>query len=630
MHGEAYGTVKAFNSEAAHTWAEAGFPRAYLTFKAQLEIAYWLDAVIDTLIKDAGPSGNTEWAAMVAGGLHSSYEEGAWSPYHLQEFAPPSTFDLKNIVRKVRDHLNMILDEMELMQTSVEHMRQYVLEMKANTCFNYDGTRSAEEEWAYIARAMTTSWINDICRWQRVVVECEHLQMEVTKSRSVLVPGTRLSQDTATAVRGFGATVHGLLATAAVEYLPRFRSVNIIRDYLIRADQRKKTKHLRKGTNLSDDLDPKKQSDRVLYWAEDMEQAILDRKPGGVSWHVRKVKEELRGAAYSRDLENWMSGLALMDEIALLWSWRQTLDYCNPRDVAAGVRLRDMLPSNFEYTSKQTIDALYGGQGDRESGELLRRFCELPLPKGPKDLSWLDKMTGARKSLTDVWNSIRNIWDERQKGIERSETMRQAVLAQMSFDLSPEHLVRVNAERQQIQDMIRGAKALRERREQESQFVQQEWDLGANSDNVVRRNLTRKSNAARKNAMVGSALDKLTLNNNENVGPAFPPVQQIHIKPESLSVISKMFPTGAESSSSVRWTQLVQALTDAGLTATQGAGSAVSFAGQRGSVTIHQPHDRDGPNVDAIMLRGLGRRFNKWFGWTSETFVLREKGDKES
>lgn len=291
-----------------------------------------------------------------------------------------------------------------------------------------------------------------------------------------------------------------------------------------------------------------------------------------------------------------MSGLALMDEIALLWSWRQTLDYCNPRDVTAGVRLRNMLPSNFEYTSKQTIDALYGGQGDRESGELLRRFCELPLPKGPKDLSWLDKMTDARKSLTDVWNSIRNIWDERQKGIERSETMRQAVLAQMSFDLSPEYLAMVNAERQQLKDMIASAKALRELGEQKSQFVQQEWDLGANSDKVVRRNLTKKSNAVRKDATVESALKKLTLNNNnKSVDTALPHVQQIHIKPESLSVISKMFPTGAESSSSVRWTQLVQALTDAGLTATQGAGSAVSFAGQCGSVTIHQPHDRDGP-----------------------------------
>ena len=289
-----------------------------------------------------------------------------------------------------------------------------------------------------------------------------------------------------------------------------------------------------------------------------------------------------------------------------------------------------MLPSTFEYTSKQTIDALFGGQGDRKSGELLRRFCELPLANGPKDLAWLKKMSDSRKSLTDVWTSIRNVWNEQQAKIERAEPMRKAVLSQMSFDLSPEHLARVDEECQQIKNDIQSAQALKKRGEQEPQFVQQAWDLGADGDNVVRRNLTKKVNAARKDATVESGLEKLNLVNSSSADPALPSVPQIAVKQDSLGVISKMYPTGVEGSASVRWTQLVQALTDAGPTATQGAGSAVSFAGQRGSVTIHQPHDRDGPNVDAIMLRGLGRRFNKWFGWTSETFVLREKGDKKS
>ena len=185
-----------------------------------------------------------------------------------------------------------------------------------------------------------------------------------------------------------------------------------------------------------------------------------------------------------------------------------------------------------------------------------------------------------------------------------------------------------NASRQII--AFKARKRSKERRAQDPQFVQQAWDLGADSNNVVRRNLTKKVNAARKDTTMESALEKLALNNSNSAGPVSASVPQIAVKQDSMSAISKMFPTGVEGSTSVRWTQLVQALTDAGLTATQGAGSAVSFACQHGSVTIHQPHDRDGPNVDAIMLRGLGRRFNKWFGWTSETFVLREKDDKKS
>jgi len=87
--------------------------------------------------------------------------------------------------------------------------------------------------------------------------------------------------------------------------------------------------------------------------------------------------------------------------------------------------------------------------------------------------------------------------------------------------------------------------------------------------------------------------------------------------------MAKMFPTGAEGTSSVRWTQLVQALTDAGMTATQGAGSAVAFSNSHGSISLHMPHPE--PVIDAFILRGFGKRLNKWFGWTQETFILRQK-----
>jgi len=106
-------------------------------------------------------------------------------------------------------------------------------------------------------------------------------------------------------------------------------------------------------------------------------------------------------------------------------------------------------------------------------------------------------------------------------------------------------------------------------------------------------------------------------------------VHQIAVKQDTLSVMSKIFST-ADGSSGVRWTVLLQALADAGLAATPGAGSAMSFTNEHGTISIHQPHDRDGPVFNAVRLRGLGRRLGKWFGWTSETFVLREKDDQKS
>jgi len=87
--------------------------------------------------------------------------------------------------------------------------------------------------------------------------------------------------------------------------------------------------------------------------------------------------------------------------------------------------------------------------------------------------------------------------------------------------------------------------------------------------------------------------------------------------------MAKMFPSRADGTSGVRWIQFVQALTDAGMTATQGAGSAVAFSINRRTIAFHKPHPE--PVVDAVKLRGFGKRLNKWFGWGNETFALRQK-----
>lgn len=249
-------------------------------------------------------------------------------------------------------------------------------------------------------------------------------------------------------------------------------------------------------------------------------------------------------------------------------------------------------------------------------------------------MKWLEKMTEARKGLTAVWTCIRNSWDERQRETGRSDEFRERLLSQMSFDISKEYLSKVAAECQQLQTKNDAGQSLRMNQERGSAFVQQAWDHRSSADGAIRKNLTKKSNAVHGDETVTDGLNKLSLHNgrapnDEEAKFALAVIQHIAVKQDTLATMSKMFSTG-DGSSGVRWALLLHALTDAGLAVTPGAGSAVTFANEYGAVSIHQLHDRDGFIVDAIMLRGIGRRLNKWFGWTSETFVLREKGDKKS
>jgi hypothetical protein len=105
-----------------------------------------------------------------------------------------------------------------------------------------------------------------------------------------------------------------------------------------------------------------------------------------------------------------------------------------------------------------------------------------------------------------------------------------------------------------------------------------------------------------------------------------PSLVLIYVKQDSLSVFRKMFRTNKESTTgTIKWTQLVQALTDAGLVATQAPGSAVTFASRdNGSINFHKPHGAE-PVVDPVMLLRMGKRLKKWFGWEGECFVLRAK-----
>lgn len=91
------------------------------------------------------------------------------------------------------------------------------------------------------------------------------------------------------------------------------------------------------------------------------------------------------------------------------------------------------------------------------------------------------------------------------------------------------------------------------------------------------------------------------------------------------TLFTRMFAAREEHRKDVRWDSFVAALVDAGYSATHNGGSAVTFKDERHtngrSIVVHKPHPD--PSVDPIMLRSIGRRLRRRFGWDAETFVER-------
>lgn len=87
-----------------------------------------------------------------------------------------------------------------------------------------------------------------------------------------------------------------------------------------------------------------------------------------------------------------------------------------------------------------------------------------------------------------------------------------------------------------------------------------------------------------------------------------------------------MFSSFTTGMSMIKWNGFVSAIFDAGFSATSNGGSAVNFKDEeasRGAIVFHRPHPDS--RISPDMLRGMGKRLTKWFGWNEDMFVVRPK-----
>jgi hypothetical protein len=272
----------------------------------------------------------------------------------------------------------------------------------------------------------------------------------------------------------------------------------------------------------------------------------------------------------------------------------------------------------------QNYPATPGSTG-RHLGPLLREFCNNPWPRGGSGPVWLEKATKSRQLLSAFWQAMRDEWSA---GAEEN-IARDSIVANISFDVSPRYLAMINAERNLHQrNLVTSAPT---KAPSQAHVLQSTWGCETTPTDPVRRKRTKAKLV--RTTLEGLAESDLPAHSGQQSEPVLqdsvsqePTALRISVKQESLSVFNKMFSGGGTTS--IRWIHLVQALTDAGMTATQVPGSGVKFSNDRESIVLHKPHPE--PVVDGVMLRcQIGRRLQKWFSWDKETFVLRVKNAEE-
>jgi hypothetical protein len=371
-----------------------------------------------------------------------------------------------------------------------------------------------------------------------------------------------------------------------------------------------------------------------------------------VKHELDKLADELALVRSDQRVDDEFSSLALIDAMRMstFWGCQGIVESTNPKaganDMPSSVynnpdarsirqSSRNAGVSDLSTRVAELLDSVPSdqpaapGSTGKRLGPLLREFCDNPWPKSGSGPVWLGKATKSRQLLSAFWQALRDEWSARAKHASNKIIIDTIIAADMSFDTSPRYRVIIDEESKLHQ---RGpTTATPGPAASQQQLLQSTWGPQNTHTGPVRRKRTKASSG--RTRVEELAEPDLSAPSSQQTEPTLQnsvaqesEALKIPVKQESLSVFNKMFTSGGTSS--IRWIHLVQALTDAGMTATQVPGSGVKFSNGPKSIVFHKPHPED--VVDGVMMRcQIGRRLQKWFSWDKETFVLRVKKVEE-
>jgi hypothetical protein len=562
--------------------------------------------------------------------LNKKGGETRWTFYEHPALTPPYGFDTRTLLNKATNKFNELVDDVELMQTDPEYMLNAALTRKASIR-SKDAIPTAIK-WDLVAVDLFGNRITKLVQWARVLDACRVLHEVFEKHRENIRPGIALPPEVGKAMRIYAYYTDEAIEMQCRLFRDALMHMAALKDCfaIVKADGSYKWRHLRP-------MDPSKESDRLLAAAMTVEANLKRKHICGARVEVQLFLSKLSSIKYEKVIDEELSNLALLDELRLAQIWSQLGPFeMSPEEV-------DMFYETQAAHKSQSSTSVSSSHFIRRAfkpmnhplatrlGPLLRKFCEAPWPKDHKSPTWLNKVTESRKCLSGLWEAVCEEWKAMELAKGPVHPQMQQLIDSMAFDTMPEYIEEVRKESEDGEAEIQRMQAVQIRKKSTPHALQTTWgnaDSSKMEQKPDQRTKVKTTGTSTSDHLDVSALSlgdgKMSPDSDEDMAAAEIPVRQ-----DSLVLFKKMFSSSTGSTpGSVKWTHLIQALTDAGLVATQAPGSAVAFSNSSaGAINFHKPHD---PVVDVMMLRCMGKRLKKWFGWTGDRFVLRAKEGEDS
>ncbi|KAI1037785.1 hypothetical protein LB503_009432 [Fusarium chuoi] len=616
MYGDRYGSLVDWEAKTAHRADTIGYPRAMLVLEAQSYLLEALCSIVDKILQGSDPlqpPRNENWHQLVS---HEAFREtGAvefWSPYTNQAFSRPPIFNCAYLLDLAKSRLDETGDHLWYLQCDDAYMRRHVKIMFATEIFK----KASEQQRARMVAQCIAVEVQSHCWWRWIEMECKHVEAVRKRFSDSIYPGMPLPPKYEKAL-------------GALELL-------LVNQVIYRANLLEQLLPHIPGMQKHWTLDPSYRSSeaigRLKRTTLPNTQQSLTENP--LDWCLVQLQGQPDD---QRTFDHAMLFSMLQDHLSSNPSEGKRLDEPTYQILSDLSTCHEMLmavrshrPRNVARTLPEVYDTelreswkmrdstkKHRAAFERIGTALITGFYHVKTPTGPKNAAWISQSRALRAAMERFWASTRGVLREhfRQNDPPFTEQEVDSLLGVVSAHLSEQYI----QGQQREEAEILGAIQIADKRQSFFGTFQEDFEPSFASTTTA----PSRERVKTRGEQESSASDVAEPQAEDAVEVTKDAI--LTLPEDSLGVIHLMFPSKDDAAKDVTWNRFVNMMTKASFTARNNTGSAVAFkqvsgSGAGGRIVFHKPHPAD--KIDPVLLRIMGKRMTKWFGWKRELFAL--------
>ena len=653
MYGDEMGRWQPFKSYEVHRAEAYGAPRALLILAAQASLLAFLEMVMREILERADQGSKTDSAASISKkasnsavlgcrkwmGIINAKQESEKSSFGAvfasQAFAKPPEFDIDILLDIAESQVAEAHDELWLRQTDPEYFMEVANRYNAQAPYTHSGIKklgifTKNEKMNDLANFMTLNPVNRWRDWQCILEECQAVKREMNACNQAICLGKPLPSEVERALGCLSAVLNKFRQKGRKELTLRFVTSVPFRDWF-RFD----------GLRGIDQLVWNVKDDKILFQEDPVGWCIYrltDRPKGEPLFDCSllfQLLDEFLGSNSRKESERIDHDIYryLSDSVALeqMWNllqfhrpWFRVLDDIDfSRESSQSWRIISKLDENKPLLF--TMDQI---------GAAMSRFSKVRMPQGKRNEEWITRRDVAHRALSDLWKAASDYHGTYLNQAKVPQKYVDTLLEQMRLADSPENQTRLAVEKHNI---INRLEAARECAEAEKHALRPVYRTSFAVQQHVQDKYRPEPQAKTKTKTrcdgTPTTMEEVTEKIPPSVEEVPPILYRIKTKAKVWKVIHAIFPdpehSREESGHKVDWTEFLSAMRTLNFTVVNRGGSAFVFSGQimlpdslstqKRSICVHRPHTST--EMSPILLRSLGRRFLRRFGWQRANFL---------